>query len=310
MTRTCCGCKPYFVADVNLILPLKFEPTAKNRSVCRIIKLSVQFFTLPDRSGGMNANTCPIQLQKRKLAPVRNAQLASRAGPRCVIPDKSLFRPVRFAPGQIRDAAPGASGRAAGGNCLLRIWLLAHEFFPTTQTVPGRWVVWPPAPGEGTTPVSQVIRRFTGLYRGNLASRARPAHTRLAGAREREIQNLHPLAQHRTSAGQSEKKSSACQKLPLPLPFTQVRSASECLLRYELLRCQALEAGEPSSSLALEMAFIERQGLAAWIAADWNRFSATGENEVGETTLRQSSHDLVLALVELVIGDREASAHG
>jgi hypothetical protein len=71
-----------------------------------------------------------------------------------------------------------------------------------------------------------------------------------------------------------------------------------------------LEAGKLSSSLALEMAFIERQGLAAWLVADWNRFSATGENEVAEFPSRQPPQDLVLALVELVIGDREASAHG
>lgn len=76
------------------------------------------------------------------------------------------------------------------------------------------------------------------------------------------------------------------------------------------MRCEALGAGELSSSLTLEKAFLERQGLMAWMAADWNRYSATCENKVGETTIMQPPHDLVLALVELVVGDREEVAHG
>ena len=84
-----------------------------------------------------------------------------------------------------------------------------------------------------------------------------------------------------------------------------IRSASECLFRYELIRCQALESGELSRSLALEMAFLERQGLAAWMAADWSKLWAASESEVVE-----SNHDLVLALADLVLGDREEVAHG
>ncbi len=57
MTENGQVCKPYFVADVNLILPPKSKTDAKNRTVCRIIWLSVRFFTLPDRSGGIDANT-------------------------------------------------------------------------------------------------------------------------------------------------------------------------------------------------------------------------------------------------------------
>jgi hypothetical protein len=37
-------------------------------------------------------------------------------------------------------------------------------------------------------------------------------------------------------------------------------------MQYENLRCQVLEAGEITNGNALEMAFIECRGLAAWIA--------------------------------------------
>lgn len=57
MTKPCHVCKPYFVADVNLILPPKSKTDAKSQTICRIIRLSVRFFTLPDRSGGIDANT-------------------------------------------------------------------------------------------------------------------------------------------------------------------------------------------------------------------------------------------------------------
>jgi len=74
------------------------------------------------------------------------------------------------------------------------------------------------------------------------------------------------------------------------------------------MRCQALESGEFSSSLALEMAFIERQGLAAWITTDWNNNSFATENKFEQTITVNPSHDLVLVLAELVVGDREEVA--
>lgn len=84
-----------------------------------------------------------------------------------------------------------------------------------------------------------------------------------------------------------------------------IRSASECLFRYEIIRCQVLESDEFSSSLALEMAFLERQGLAAWMVTEWSKLWVASESEVVEP-----SHDLILALADLVLGDREEIAHG
>ena len=71
------------------------------------------------------------------------------------------------------------------------------------------------------------------------------------------------------------------------------------------IRCQAMEATELSGSQAFEMAFIECQGLAAWIAADWSHPSAA-ENASTPHLLG----DLVPVLADLVLGEREESANG
>jgi len=60
-----------------------------------------------------------------------------------------------------------------------------------------------------------------------------------------------------------------------------------------------------SGSQAFEMAFIERQGLAAWMAADWSNPSAA-ENA---STL-QVLGDMVSVLADLVLGEREERANG
>jgi len=62
---------------------------------------------------------------------------------------------------------------------------------------------------------------------------------------------------------------------------------------------------ELSGSQAFEMAFIERQGLAAWMAADWSNPSAA-ENASTSHVLG----DMVSVLADLVLGEREERANG
>jgi len=91
-----------------------------------------------------------------------------------------------------------------------------------------------------------------------------------------------------------------------------VRSALDTLTQYESLRHQALESsqGAPIAFQGLGVAFIERQGLAAWVAGP-------AENLVpvdGWTPERPEAvtvpPDLVLALVDLVLGDRKEVQDG
>jgi hypothetical protein len=78
-----------------------------------------------------------------------------------------------------------------------------------------------------------------------------------------------------------------------------------CRIQYEILRCQALEPGKISNCNALEMAFIECQGLAAWIAyvppglspgATWP--------DLQTIDAENPDRDLILALADLVFGNR------
>jgi hypothetical protein len=298
-------CKGYFVADVKRILPPKSKTNTKNWPLCRIIRVSAGCSTVFSRPGGIDALTYPARSQMREFAPVRNAQRTSRMRQRCALSVAPLFRSMRPAPGQIRDAAPGDHRWTAGWIHGCRLWLFAHEFLSTAQAVPCGGVVRPLAPDEGTASLTQVVGRYSHLDREHIADRARTAPARTARARATILWHLHPPAQHRTSAGQAEKKRADCCETLRSQASTSRRSASECLFRYELLRCQALETGDASGPLALELAFIEREGLAAWMAVAWSEPPVARD-----PALADPSHDLVLALADLVLGDREEIAHG
>jgi hypothetical protein len=79
---------------------------------------------------------------------------------------------------------------------------------------------------------------------------------------------------------------------------------AECTLQYEILRRQVLEPGEISSCNALEMAFIECRGMAAWLAYVPPCLATGGTLVDGPTAETESpGHDLILALADLVLGD-------
>lgn len=76
-------------------------------------------------------------------------------------------------------------------------------------------------------------------------------------------------------------------------------------MQYEILRCQALETEEISKGNALEMAYIECRGLVAWIAYVLPCLSfvaASADLQTAET--ENPGYDLILALADLVLGDR------
>jgi hypothetical protein len=303
-------CKAYFVADVKRILPPKSEMNAKNRSMCRIIRVLAGYSIVFARPGDIDALTYPVQSKMREFAPFHNAQPTSRASQRCAVSVTPFFRSTRFGPGQIRDAAPGGHRWTAGWIHGCRLRLFTYGFFPAAQAVPCGGVVRPPAPAEGAASIPQVIGRDSHLDREHFADRARTAPARPARACARTIWRLHLPAQHRASVGQAEKKRVTCREAPRSRASTNRRSASECLFQYELLRCQALVAGDSSSPLALEVSFIERKGLAAWMAVDWSKPPVANDGICGAPATMDPSHDLVVALADLVLGNREEIKHG
>jgi transposase len=93
-----------------------------------------------------------------------------------------------------------------------------------------------------------------------------------------------------------------------------VRSAAECRNQYETLRRQALESSGLSSRKGLELAFIERQGLTAWMergpdsqAADAVSADTQAREPEQAVPLRRN---LILALADLVVGDRQEEQNG
>jgi hypothetical protein len=101
-----------------------------------------------------------------------------------------------------------------------------------------------------------------------------------------------------------------------PRPALTGQAAAERLRQYENLRRQALapETGETSDRSGRERAFLEHQGLVAWMkhAADYPSVGVVpGDKQTpprGESAL--SPNDLVQALASLVVGDRQEVPHG
>jgi len=305
------GCKVYYVVHVKRILPLNCETGVENRAISSIIRLLVLVTNFPVRlePGGIYAHTYTVRPKMRQPAPARYSESTSRASKRFIFPGAPFFRSPRSAPGQIRDAAPGCHRWATRWNHGCCVWFLAYEVIPTSQTLRDKWFIGANASNQGASPGSQTIRRYSGLYPANIESRARYAHYRLAAACEPTVWNIHPSAQYRKSTGKTTKKNLPHHEMPNPLDKTADRSASECLSQYEILRRQALEPGDDANPNGLELAFIERQGLAAWIDAGWNSPSSVNTLEGLQITTihgpEKSSVDLVLALADLVLGDRQ-----
>jgi hypothetical protein len=87
---------------------------------------------------------------------------------------------------------------------------------------------------------------------------------------------------------------------------------SECLAEYETLRCQALEPSlqKDTMSKSVESAFIERQGLAAWVECDPESAVPVGEPTAEQQKAESSHRELVMVLTQFVIGDREEVENG
>ena len=322
MLETRQKCKPYFVAPVKRIMSPKCELGAANLPIGSIMRLTFRATCLLSApgTGGPDAYTSPVGSQGRLPAQIRQLEPTPRACPRCAVPDTSFLRSVRFGADQIRDVAPGDHRWAFGRSGHRGLWLLAGKMVSTAEVLGGRGAGRVTAPQQGTPAGLQVIQRGGDLHPANPAGRARVAHGRVAYAGRTTVWLICPCAQYRTSGGSRSKKSLSQISVPdRPTPAT-VRSGFDCRERYEALRGQALqsllhsEAGDSSCHEGLELAFIEQQGLAAWIAA---RSSGSFGMAVAVERLRQVADEqlpklqdvrsysgkLVLALADLVLGD-------
>jgi hypothetical protein len=309
-------CKAYYVADVKGILPPNCELGVEKRPICLIIGLSVLAVIFPARRepGGSYAHACTVRSQMRKSASARYPEPTSRAGQRCTVSDEPLFRSPRSTPGQIRDAASSGHRWPAHWNHCHCLWVLAHHAISTPQAFRGGWVGWPTSPTQRASSSSQTVRRNPDLYPANAERRARTAHCKPAVAGEPTLWDIHPSTQYPTRASQAAKKRLPDHETSQPLCPATPQSESECLARYEILRRQVLKSGDDPHPISLELAFIQRQGLAAWVeyGPDCLPGGAVSVDlqtpEPGEA--ETPSHNLVLALADLVLGDRQEAQDG
>jgi hypothetical protein len=93
------------------------------------------------------------------------------------------------------------------------------------------------------------------------------------------------------------------------MPSAAVRSGPEWQNCYESLRRQALETGSGVRHTHAEVTFIERQGLAAWLAHTPDRPADGAEPASPQTAQLVEAGpprgDLIQVLADLVLGDRQ-----
>jgi hypothetical protein len=93
------------------------------------------------------------------------------------------------------------------------------------------------------------------------------------------------------------------------MPSAALRSGPEWQSCYESLRRQALEPGSGVCRTHAEVTFIERQGLAAWLAHAPDRPADGAESARPQTVQLVAAEpphgDLISVLADLVLGDRQ-----
>ena len=169
-----------------------------------------------------------------------------------------LLRPVRSAPGQVRDAAPGTRGGGVGERGHEALGALATDVLVGAAGLRVERPARPPFLTPRAAGAAQArARGGRGTARG--ARGAAPAEfVRARGAGARPVRDLGAPVQHRPRSG--------AEKQP---PVTDVRrrrapsDAGHCTIRYEQLRDRAVRAGPVQDRNGV--AVLARRGVAAWL---------------------------------------------
>lgn len=117
---------------------------------------------------------------------------------------------------------------------------------------------------------------------------------------------MRARAQSPTGTGEQPKKRDPVDETSAASPKVLCVGCGQLQERYEVLRHLALETNraEISVSDGLELAFLERQGVAAWMETCLAGSLPAVVQEVEMQEPVTPPDGLVLALVDLVVGDR------
>lgn len=288
-------CKAYYVVDVKRIMPPNRTGGVDNGLICPIMGLSM-IVSAKAGPGGLDAYDNVERPQMRQSARVRQPEPAPGTGQRCPFSGLSLFRSPRSGTGEIRDATPGEGYRATGWENSIRLRLLASEVGTVAQTLRGGGNDRAAAAGQGAPTGAQADRRGAGFCSGNVESGARNADNGVAPTGSRRVWHFGASPQYRTGVGAASKK-----RRDEAQPPAATRSTAECARQYEILRGLALEIGEDATgNAALEMAYLESRGVAAWMAY-MPPSAVRGDLQTVEAA--PPDGDLIRTLANLVLGD-------
>ena len=289
-------CKGHYAVDVKRIMPPNRAGGVDNGLICPIMGLSM-IVSAKAGPGGLDAYDNVERPQMRQSARVRQPEPASGTGQRCPFSGLSLLRSPRCGTSQIRDAAPDKGHRATGWENSIRLRLLTSEVGAVAPTLCGGGDGRAAAGARQGAPTgAQADRRGAGFCPGNVESGARNEDDRVAAAGSRAVWLFGASPQYRTGAGAVPKKRQG--EAPPP---AATRSTAECAKQYEILRSMALEIGENATGNALELAYLECRGVAAWMA-----YVPPGavRGEIPTVEAATPDCDLIRSLANLVLGDR------
>lgn len=172
---------------------------------------------------------------------------------------RSLFRPTRPAPGQVRDAAPRATRRSARHHHRDCLWLLAPFLLRRPGRLASRRSARSPTRATRTTVRAQADRRGCRIPAGVPRPASACALGRTVSAPQRALWAAGASAQRRPCPGPPQKKS-----LTGPVPPTRPVHPQLVNPAYEAMRTWALTKPRPRRCPA-GVALVLGRGLAAWV---------------------------------------------
>ena len=300
-------CKAYYAVDVKRITPPNWARSVDKPPICPIMRISIwaEIFLSEPGYGGYDAYQDVERCQKCQPACTRRPEPPPRKNQRCPVSSTPFLRPARSSTGQIRNAAKGNDRPRSGWSNSNSLRVLPSEIVSAPQTLRDGRAGRVAASTQRAAAGSQIIRRCADLCDGHVESRTGTAHRELATVRGQGVWHQGTSPQYRKSAGTAPKKgvpNNSVSDAPNP---ENDQGMEGCKRQYETLRRHALDADEISSSIALEMAFIEYRGMAAWLTYVPPCLSpSAGSDNLKTAEIESGERDLIVVLADLVLGDR------
>src|SRR5215469_10958647 len=227
-----------------------------HRLTCRTDMSIITFTRVPGEEDGRGASQTQFR-QATDLTPAGNPQSSSARCSSPALPSQRLLRSRRSAADQVRDAARGPRGTAAGFANRARVWPLPAVVLPGASEFRARRLVRIAAPQAGSQERTQAYRHGSAV-RGRAARSATGLEFRATDrVGETEVRAAGASPQYRAAVVAGKK---TLMKTPSLVPTATPGDKSVLIGAYEELRRRFL-----SRQYGPGLTILMRRGLREWM---------------------------------------------